>query len=249
MWLNSSGYPSLLYLLFSSTILLKHNAILSDLAQIHDSTIKVPLNPLLASYLHRSASPNIIMSQYNIPCSNTVPYINNQNVLPQPINPRSANAKRMRQAERDRKDIYSIVPQCSPPPEFLSNDAFRILPKGWWKCTYAGCPVGAHDLGERLCPVFASKGKYLPDGRKEAERDPIDLQEANNVERWIAQLPALPTKEEIDVIEGGLEPGLEYAYEVQEPTTSKPQKLLSLRLPRRLGGWKVSLRDKPSGSK
>ncbi|KAF5868173.1 uncharacterized protein Bfra_007369 [Botrytis fragariae] len=271
-----------------SAVLRKHN----------DSTIETIFNPLLGSYPHNSASLNLIMSQHNIPHSNTIPYVNDQNVLPRPIDPSSAKAKRLRRAERGRKNIYSIVPRCSPPPEFLSNDAFRILPKGWWKCTYAGCPVGAHDLGERLCPTFASKGKYLPDGRKEAERDPIDLQEgwwccpnekcelrsrrplyeerrickcennygrdalieerekifptyssADNVERWVAQLPALPTEEEIDIMEGGLEPGLEYAYEIEQPTSSKPQKLLSLRLPRRLGTWELSLRDKPSGSK
>lgn len=268
------------------------------LRQYNDSTIKTLFNLLLISYLHKSASLNLIMSQYNIPKSNTVQYVNNQNVLPRPIDPNSAKAKRPRQVERDRRDIYSIVPRCSPPPEFLSKDAFRIFPKGWWKCTYAGCPVGAHDHGERFCPTFASEGKYLPDGRKEAERNPIELQDgwwccpndkcemrsrrplyekrrickcednygrdalikerealrptsssANNVAKWIAQLPALPTEEEINVMEGGLEPGLEYAYEVQESASSRPEKLLSLRLPRKLGGWELSLRDKPSGSK
>ncbi|KAF7934973.1 uncharacterized protein EAE98_003018 [Botrytis deweyae] len=227
------------------------------------------------------------MSQHNIPHSNTVRYVNNQNVIPRPIDPRSAEEKRLRQAERDPKFVDAIAPQCSPPPEFLSNDAFRIFSEGWWKCTYAGCPVGAHDLGEKFCPIFVSDGKYLPDGRKEGKRDPIELQEGwwccpnkkcemrsrrpldeekrtcgcednygrdalikereemrptssseNNVEKWIAQLPDLSAEEEIDVMEGGL-----------EPTSSGPVKLLSLRLPRKLGVLELSLRDKPSGSK
>ncbi|KAF7956102.1 hypothetical protein EAE96_005022 [Botrytis aclada] len=232
------------------------------------------------------------MSRYNIPHSNTIPYVNNQNVLPEPESA-EAKARRMERAERrlsNSRKVLRILPRCSPPPEFLPNDAFRILPKGWWKCTYAGCPVGAHDLGERFCPTFASNGRYLPDGRKEAERDPIHLQEGwwccpnencemrsrrplyeakrickcednygrdavireretlcrtssstKNIESWIAQLPREPTEDEIDVMEGGLEPGLEYA-------NSGPVKLLSLRLPKRLGTWEVSLRDKPSGS-
>ncbi|CCD49113.1 hypothetical protein BofuT4_P029890.1 [Botrytis cinerea T4] len=178
------------------------------------------------------------MSQYNIPKSNTAPYINNQNVLPGPIDPRSTEGQRLRQADHDlltSKNIYSIVPLCRQPPEFLCIDAFRIFPKGWWKCTYVGCPVGAHDLGERLCPILGSKGRYMQDGRIEAERDPIQLQEE-------------PTEEEIDFMEGGLEPGMEYAYEVQGPSSSNPTKLLSLRLPRRLGILEVSLRDKPSSS-
>ena len=240
------------------------------------------------------------MSQYNIPKSNTAPYINNQNVLPGPIDPRSTEGQRLRQAEHDlltSKNIYSIVPLCRQPPEFLCIDAFRIFPKGWWKCTYVGCPVGAHDLGERLCPILGSKGRYMQDGRIEAERDPIQLQEGwwccpneecemrsrrslcekrrickcvnnygrdavikeredacsmsssvENVERSIIQLSAEPTEEEIDFMEGGLEPGMEYAYEVQGPSSSNLTKLLSLRLPRRLGILEVSLRDKPSSS-
>ncbi|KAF7885824.1 uncharacterized protein EAF02_004333 [Botrytis sinoallii] len=240
------------------------------------------------------------MSQHNIPHSNTVRYVNNQNVLPTPPSG-PAEVKRLKQVDRARqksKLVDTIVPLCSPPPEFLVTDAFMIFSEGWWKCTYAGCPVGAHDLGERFCPIFVSDGKYLPDGRKEGERDPIELQEGwwccpnrkcemrsrrplcdekrtcgcednygrdalikereemrptssseNNVEKWIAQLSELSAEEEIDVMEGGLEPGLEYAYEVQEPTSSGPVKLLSLRLPRRLGVWELSLRDKPSGSK
>ncbi|KAF7887998.1 uncharacterized protein EAF01_011152 [Botrytis porri] len=238
------------------------------------------------------------MSQYNIPHSNTAPYVNNQNVLPRPIDPTSAKAERARKAEQDRKRINSIIPRCGPPPEFLPRDAFERFPEGWWKCTYAGCCVGVHDLGERYCPILASEGEYLPDGRQEAKRDPIELQEGwwccpnkkcnirarrplyeekrkckcednygrdalirereklglvsstvENVEGWAAQLPVLLTEEEIDIMERGLEPGLEYAYEIQEPMSSGPVKLLSLRLPKRLGTWELTLGDKPSSSK
>ncbi|KAJ8058888.1 hypothetical protein OCU04_011872 [Sclerotinia nivalis] len=112
------------------------------------------------------------------------PYENNQNVVPERIDPESTEAKRQRGLEHRKrrhsisiKRVESIVPKCPKPKVLPFNDAFKQFPKGWWKCTYANCPVGAHSIGEPICPEMRSRGKVFADGQVEGQRDPIDKKE------------------------------------------------------------------------
>ncbi|APA08812.1 predicted protein [Sclerotinia sclerotiorum 1980 UF-70] len=118
-----------------------------------------------------------------IPRSND-PYVNNQNAMPKPIDPESDEGKRKSElASRKRrrsislKRVGSIIPKCPSPKMLPFKDAFKHFPKGWWKCTYAHCPVGAHSIGERICPEMRSPGEVFADGQVEGERDPIDKKE------------------------------------------------------------------------
>ncbi|KAF7877236.1 hypothetical protein EAF04_000921 [Stromatinia cepivora] len=112
------------------------------------------------------------------------PYENNQNVVPERIDPKSAEGQRLKNLEARkiaagirRKHVDRIIPRCPRSQNLLPTDAFRIHPMGWWKCTWIGCPVGAHDLGEKLCPIFYSDNEDIGDKRKEAARDPIERQD------------------------------------------------------------------------
>ncbi|CAD6446097.1 f0ed308f-c439-454e-8c71-1e64e7580fde-CDS [Sclerotinia trifoliorum] len=230
------------------------------------------------------------------------PYENNQNVVPGPIDPESAEAKRQSQLEcRQRrhsinlKRVRGIIPKCPEPKVLPFKDAFKHFPKGWWKCTYANCPVGAHSIGERICPEMRSPCDVFPDGQVEGERDPIDKKEgwwcctvegciiraafttlklccdcpgsvgrdeaiqkceeerpksssAYNINRDMEEMKRMaeePSEEEIDEMEGGLEEGEE--YRIQSEDSSKPKKLLLLKLPFKWG--EIVLEDKPSSSK
>lgn len=125
----------------------------------------------------------------------TIPYINNQNSIPEPIDPGSDEGKRLKREERrkrresiDIKRVSSIVPRVKTPENHMHlipfSDTFKIFPDGWWKCNYLGCPVGFHGVGEPRCPVLASLGRPFENGEVEGARDPI-----GNKEGWLQFCP------------------------------------------------------------
>ncbi|KAI9640032.1 hypothetical protein NHQ30_011594 [Ciborinia camelliae] len=94
----------------------------------------------------------------------SVSNVGNKNVAPTPPLTKDEQHKFKREIYTIGPSVFGIITGTGEKFKLDYDDAWIICRDGWWEC--ADCPVGVHNIGEKICPVVYSKSA--------GKRDPVE---------------------------------------------------------------------------